>query len=119
MSAEIYAPSEQLIDDILKCFPDEGGLIRRAWDFAENHYGSFHHPMGKPFLEYMLRVARILVDLGSAPIVIAAAIVFPPLPLYKSIITDLRDFFPDELELINLVEELFTLSHLEWDVWPE
>lgn len=119
MSAEIYVSSEELIEDILHCFSDERNLIRRAWDFAESRYVSFYHPTGKPFLQYTLRVARILVDLGSAPIVIAAALVFPPLPHYKAIITDLKDSFSDQPELINLVEELFTLSQLEWDVWPE
>jgi GTP pyrophosphokinase len=119
MSAEIYVPSEQLIEDILDCFSDQRDLITRAWDFAESHYASFYHPTGKPFLQYVLRVAKILVDLGSAPIVIAAAIVSPPLQRYKSVITDLKDSFSDQPELINLVEELFTLSDLEWDVWPE
>ncbi len=118
MSTEIYAPSEQLIEDILKCFPDERDLIRRAWDFAESHYGSSRHPTGKPYLEYMLRVAKILVDLGSVPIVVAATIVNPPLPQYADILDDLKSIFSDQLELVRLVEELFSVSGLELDVWP-
>ncbi|HEV2583172.1 MAG TPA: HD domain-containing protein, partial [Ktedonobacteraceae bacterium] len=84
MAAEIFATNEELLQDILSSFFEEDiGPIAHAWDFAATHYGAFHHPTGKPYLQYVLRVAKLLVDLGSAPIVVAAAIVFPPLPQYK------------------------------------
>ncbi len=126
MATEVYETNEKLLQDILECFSEEVieleediNPIVRAWDFAEKHYTGFRHPTGKPFLQYVLRVAKILVDLGSPPIVIAAAIVFPPLSQYKVVIPDLETTFLDQPELIRLIGELFMLSHLEWGVWPE
>jgi GTP diphosphokinase / guanosine-3',5'-bis(diphosphate) 3'-diphosphatase len=120
MATEVYATNEELIQDILSCFSEEDiDLVVQAWDYAESHYSTFRHPTGKPFLQYVLRVAKILVDLGSAPIVIAATIVFPPLLQYHVVFPDLEDTFSGEPELLRLVEELFALSRLEWDVWPE
>jgi GTP pyrophosphokinase len=120
MAAETYATNEELLQDILNSYSEEDpGLIERVWDFAVTHYSAFRHPTGKPFLQYALRVAKILVDIGSTPIVIAAAIVFPPLPQYKEFFPEIEDALSKQPELIRLVEELFTLSRFDWDIWPE
>lgn len=119
MATKVYDTNEELLRDVLNCFLEEDiDLIVRAWDYARHHYATLQHRTGEPFLQYVLRVAKILVDLGSSPIVIAAAIVFPPLPCYKAAFSDLKNIFSDQQELLRLVEELFNLSHFEWDVWP-
>src|SRR5437868_1837562 len=107
MSAEIYAPSEQLIEDIQGHFSnsDDGELIGRAWAFAESHYAALQHPAKKRYVEYVLGVAKILADLSSAPLVIAAAIVYPPLSQYTKVLPGLVSTFVDQPELIRLVEE--------------
>ena len=120
MSTDIIVTNEELIESVQGHFPDEDiNLLRFAWAFAEKRYASLEHPTGKPYLAYVLGIAKILADLGSAPIVIAATIIFPPLPQYRKVFPDLKTTFSNRPELVQLVEEIFSLSNLEWDVWPE
>ena len=120
MATETHVPSEKLIEYVQCRFSlSDIDLVKQACAFAEKHYASRNHPTGIPYSEYALSVAKILADLDSVPIVIAAAIISPPLSIYPLILSDLKATFNDQVELVKLVEEIFQLSNLEWDVWPE
>src|SRR5205823_4772251 len=115
-----YVPSERLIEYVQNRFSQcDVELVEQACAFAEKHYASRKHPTGICYFEYALGVAKILADLDSVPIVIAAAIISPPPSIYPLILSDFRATFSDQAELMKLVEEIFQLSNLEWDVWPE
>ncbi len=119
MATETYIPTEKLIEYVQDRFTQKDvDLVRRACAFAEIHYAAIRHPTGSLYSEYVLVVAKILFDLGSAPIVIAAAIIHPPTPIYAKVFNYLKAAFEDLEELVWLVEEIFRLSKLEWDVWP-
>ena len=120
MATEMYIPTEKLIEYVQDRFSqNDVDLVRRACAFAENHYASRKHPTGIRYSEYALSVAKILADLDSVPIVITAAIIFPPLSIYPLVLNDLKATFNNQAELVKLVEEIFQLSNLEWDVWPD
>src|SRR5437660_467356 len=80
MATETYVPSETLFEYVRCRFSSQDvDLVKRACAFAEKHYASRNHPTGIPYSEYALSVAKILADLDSVPIIIAAAIISPPL----------------------------------------
>lgn len=106
---------EELLDDFSK---EESALIDRAWVFAERHSTEIRHPSGDLYLDYVLRVAQILANLGSDTIVIAATLLYPPLPFYMKTYPELEAEFKDQAELLRLIGDLHTLSNLEWDSWP-
>src|SRR5579859_864134 len=118
MPAETYVSGEELITELQKrFFLREVNLIEEAYKFAQGHYGSLIHPTGKTYLEYVLGVAATLADIDAHPLVIAASIVNPPLPEHEVVLADLKQDFPNQEDLIKLVEENFLLSKLEWNVW--
>src|SRR5438270_686645 len=120
MATETHVPSEMLFEYVRCRFSSQDvALVKRACDFAESHYALINHPAGICYSEYVLGVAKILADLGSVPTVIVAAILSPPPSVYPLILRDLKATFNDQMQLVKLVEEIFQLSDLEWDVWPE
>src|SRR5579871_273120 len=106
---------EELLDDFSK---EESALIDRAWVFAECHSTEIRHPSGDLYLDYVLHVAQILANLGSDTIVIAATLLYPPLPFYMKTYPELEAKFKDQAELLRLIGDLHILSNLEWDSWP-
>lgn len=117
MSPEMCVTSERLIELAQENFTQSDiALIRRACAFADEHYASIKHPTGKPCHEYAFSVAKLLVDFGSTPTVICAAIICPP-PVTEKNLADLKNVFKDQKELVNLVEEILRLNKLEWGVW--
>lgn len=106
---------EELLDDFSK---EESALIERAWVFAERRYTDIRHPSGDLYLDYALHIAQILANLGSDTIVIAASLLYPPLPFYMKSYPELETEFKEQTELLRLIRELHTLSNLEWDSWP-
>ena len=117
MSPEMCVASERLIELAQENFiQSDIDLIKRACAFADEHYASIKHPTGKPCHEYAFSVAKLLVDFGSTPTVICAAIICPP-PILENKFSDLRNVFTDQKELLNLVEEMLRLDKLEWGVW--
>lgn len=117
MSPEMCVASERLIELAQENFTQSDiDLIKRACAFADEHYASIKHPTGKPCHEYAFSVAKLLVDFGSTPTVICAAIICPP-PILENKFSDLRNVFTDQKELLNLVEEMLRLDKLEWGVW--
>src|SRR5436305_3190100 len=120
MATETYVPSETLFEYVRCRFSSQDvALVKRACDFAESRYALINHPAGIRYSEYVLGVAKILVDLDSFPTVIVAAILSPPPSIYPLILSDLKATFNDQMQLVKLVEEISQLSKLEWDVWPE
>src|SRR5437763_10796572 len=120
MATETHVPSEKLIEYVRCRFSQSDiDLVKQACAFAEKHYASRKHPAGIPYSVYALSVAKILADLDSVPIIIAAAIISPPPSIYPLILSDLKATFNDQMQLVKLVEEIFQLSDLEWNVWPE
>jgi guanosine-3',5'-bis(diphosphate) 3'-pyrophosphohydrolase len=119
MTLEMYVTNDELLAAILQNFSKEDALlIRRAWTFARGRYAAASHPSGKPYLDFMLNVSRILDDLGSDISVIAAALLYPPQPSYAEVYPDLEAEFADQTEWLHIINELHALSNLEWDVWP-
>jgi len=116
---ENYVTVEELIETVQASFPSGNlGLVRRACDFAQEHYRDLRHPTDKSYIQYAITVANYLAETGSEPAVVAAALICPP-PLVEGKVFDiLRKNFKGEDELLELVEEILQISHLEDGVWP-
>src|SRR5579884_1363629 len=95
--------TEEFIKDIQGDIPQNDlALIIRATAFAEGHYADIVHPIGKPYLEYVLKVAKYLVTSGSVATVVAAAIVSPPLAIAGKVLDELKKTFKGENELLEI-----------------
>lgn len=115
---ETYVTTETFIEYVQGSFPPENiDLIKQACDFAEDHYAHVFHPIGTPYIQYVLSTATLLVNLGAKPVVVAAAILYPPSPLAEKILDELKKQFKPEDERLKLVTSLLHLDHLEWSVW--
>jgi GTP diphosphokinase / guanosine-3',5'-bis(diphosphate) 3'-diphosphatase len=118
MPADMYVSSEKLIEYVQDHFSESDvGLVKRACDFAEHFYAGIKHPTGKSYTNYTLAVAQFLADLGSVPLVIAAATIIPPLPIASQVLPELNQKFKDQDKLVMLVKEILSLTSLEWDIW--
>src|SRR2546426_6452664 len=116
---ESSVTTERLIKHTRERFPEgDLDLVKRACAFAEEHFAGLVHPTGQPYIRYAFSVAKLLADLGSNPTVICAAIICPPPSVTGNIVDELRKMFKNEEELLELVDEVLHLGHLEWDVWP-
>jgi guanosine-3',5'-bis(diphosphate) 3'-pyrophosphohydrolase len=116
---ETHVTIEELVRVVQAHFPFGNiDIIKRAYTFAEEHYGNLVHPTEKIYIQYALTVAKSLADARSEPSVIAAAIINPPTSIEKKVISILKKTFKGEDELLELVEEVIQISHLEEGVWP-
>ncbi len=116
---ENYVTVEELIATVQASFPSGNlGLVRRACDFAQEHYGDLIHPTNKSYIHYAITVANYLAETGFEPAVVAAALIYPPPPADGKVFDILRKNFKGEDELLELVEEVLQISHLEDGVWP-
>src|SRR5260221_11011617 len=116
---ENYVTVEELIATVKASFPSGNlGLVRRACDFAQEHYRDLIHPTNKSYIQYAITVANYLAETGSAPAVVAAALICPPPPVEGKVFDILRKNFKGEDELLELVEEAVQNSNLEDGGWP-
>src|SRR5260221_13044931 len=103
---ENYVTVEELIATVKASFPSGNlGLVRRACDFAQEHYRDLIHPTNKSYIQYAITVANYLAETGSAPAVVAAALICPPPPVEGKEFDILRKNFKGENELLELVEK--------------
>ena len=116
---ENYITVEELIKTVRASFPSGNlGLVRRACDFAQEHYRDLVHPTDKSYIQYAVTVANYLAETGSEPAIVAAALIYPPPPVEGKVLDIVRKNFKGEDELLELVEELLQISHFEEGVWP-
>jgi GTP diphosphokinase / guanosine-3',5'-bis(diphosphate) 3'-diphosphatase len=116
---ENYITVEELIKTVQASFPSVNlGLVWHARDFAQDHYRDLIHPTDKSYIQYAITVANYLAEAGSEPAVVAAALICPPPPVEGKVFDILRKNFKGEDELLELVEEVLQISHLEDGVWP-
>ncbi|HLI09233.1 MAG TPA: HD domain-containing protein [Ktedonobacteraceae bacterium] len=95
----------------------ELALLEDACAFAQHHYTHLIHPTGNPYLPYVCGVARILISLGADAPVVAAALLYPPPPVAATVADELRKQWQSSADLLSLIDELFHLDRLEWDIW--
>ncbi len=122
MAIEIPRKSEttgKLIEHLQKSFPQEGdlGLFKRCSIFAGEHYAHIDHPVGKPYIQYASDLAVRLCDIHTDPILIAAALLFPPPTAQEQVLDEIRNDFKDRKELVELIEDIMCLERLEWNAW--
>lgn len=116
---ENYLTVEELIETVQAAFPSGNwGLVRRACDFAQEHYSGLIHPTDKSYIQYAITVANYLAETGSEPTVVAAALISPLPPVEGKVLDILRRNFRGENELLELVEEVLQISHLEEGILP-
>src|SRR2546430_10828658 len=120
MTLETRRTTVALIDCAKAHFQDDEDieLIRRAGDFAEEHYTLIYHPLGMSYSEYTTMVAILLADLGIDATMVAAALLFPPLPFTTSALDEINTFFEDAPHLLKLIEEALRVSQFELHPWP-
>src|SRR5215469_552632 len=110
---------EELIEALQASFPAGNlGLIWRAYGFAQEHYRDLLHPTAKSYIQYAITVANYLAETGSEPAVVAAALICPPPSVEGKVLDVLRKNFKGEDELLEVVEEVLQISHLEDGIWP-
>lgn len=117
---ETVVTVETLIDALQrqkKYTQEDLAFIIDACAFAESHYSNLTHPVGKPYLSFACGIAKILVNLDADADVIAASLLFPPPPA-KDALPALKLQFKDKPVLLRLIDELFHLDQLAWDIWP-
>src|SRR5579884_1433841 len=95
----------------------ELALLEEACLFAERHYTHLTHPTGNPYLSYACGVARMLATLEAEAPTIAASLLCPPPLVERTTVDELKSHFQNDPALLDLVDELLYLSHLEWDIW--
>ncbi|MBV9232006.1 MAG: bifunctional (p)ppGpp synthetase/guanosine-3',5'-bis(diphosphate) 3'-pyrophosphohydrolase [Chloroflexi bacterium] len=118
MTIEIYSATEKLIEYAKEHFHNKDlDLIKQAYEFAEAHYAQVDHPLGMPYIEYASGMAIMLGDLLHDPIMVSVAILYPPPPVSRKVLDDLRACFKLENRLVNLVEETLYLSRFELNPW--
>ena len=93
-------------------------FIIDACAFAKSHYSNLTHPVGKPYLSFACGIAKILVNLDADAVVIAASLLYPPSPA-KDALPELKLQFKDKPALLRLIDELFRLDQLAWDIWSK
>jgi (p)ppGpp synthase/HD superfamily hydrolase len=114
--------TQNLLDFIqerfLPRFPEqELGLIKRSCAFAEKHYAHVKHPTNKPYAEYVLYVAKFLIELGADAVLVSAAVICLSPSISIQVVEDFKNVFKNEPELSGLVTELMRFSHFEWNTW--
>src|SRR5579872_1671133 len=111
--------ADKLYELINDRYPSESiVLINQAIAFAEEYYVKIDHPTGKPYIQYALEVANNLVELHPDPIVLAAALIYPPPPVEASVLPVLKKTFKNQKELLALMNDILHLGQLEWSAWP-
>ena len=93
-------------------------LIKRSCVFAEDHYATIVHPIGKPYIQYASEVAIILANLRANALAISAALIYPPPLVSRTVLNTFRQKFKSEHELVTLLEGILHFDQLEWNVWP-
>jgi len=109
---------KKLIEHIREQYSGESvALVNQAITFAEEHYTLIVHPTGKSYVQYAIEVAVMLDELRLNPIVISAALVYPPPPVEEKVLPDLKKAFKNQKELLALVDGILHLGQLEWSAW--
>ena len=93
-------------------------FFKKAVAFAVEHYAEIIHPTGKSYIYYAIEVANNLVELHPDPIVIAAALIYPPPPVEEKVLPALKKSFKNQKELVALVDCILHLGQLQWSAWP-
>jgi RelA/SpoT family (p)ppGpp synthetase len=118
MQSEALVPTEKFIEYIEGRFPkNDVELVTRVCTFTGEHYHNLKHPIGKSYIQYVIEVARLLADLYADPIIIAAALIYPPHANFDAL-EEIRKEFKNECGLIELVEEVYHLNQYDWNIWP-
>lgn len=118
MTLETHQVTEKLIEHIKERFHEEDlELIMKAYNFARISYAQVKHPLGMPYIDYATEVAVTLVDLLLDPVLISAALIYPPPHVSNKVLDDIRKSFKDTNGLVRLIEETLHLNHFEMSPW--
>jgi len=118
MSVKLLPKPEKLFEHLQELLsPGSLELIKQAYDFAVAHYAAIDHPIGKPYLQYASEIAVQLSELHIDPILIAAALLYPPPTVKEQALEDIKKHFQRERELSALLEDILRLERLEWNTW--
>lgn len=90
-------------------------LLKNSCAFAEKHYANVIHPTTKQYTEYILLVAKYLIELGANSVLVSAAVICLSPSVTKQVVDDLKSVFKNEHELLKLVNEVFHFSRFEWN----
>lgn len=115
---ETYVIAEKLFEHVKERYSEESLiLVKQAVAFAEENYALIAHPTGKPYIQYAIEVAINLIEFRLDPIVISAALVYPPPPVEEKALPALKKTFKNQKELLALVDDILHLGQLEWSAW--
>jgi GTP pyrophosphokinase len=90
---------------------DDGGLLRRAFDFAAEQHGSQTRRSGEPYLSHPLAVAQILADLRLDVTALCAALLHDIVEDTHIPLSQVSERFGSEVA--RLVEGVTKISRLE------
>lgn len=122
MSVETLKKSsaEALLKHAQERFSPQGvDLLTRAIAFAQRYYAHTLHPTALPYTDYVFQVAQQLIELEANAVVVSTAVLCPPQSLSEEVANGLKKEFANELETLELLQAVNTISDFEWDIWPK
>ncbi len=98
---------ENTLNTIQQLYPDNGGMVLKAYEYAKNAHANQKRASGEPYFIHPCAVADILMELGLDAATIAAALLHDVIEDTESTAEDIQREFGDEvLDLVSGVTKL-------------
>ena len=102
----------EILEDILKAYPEDQELIRKAFEFSlEKHEGQ-RRKSGDPYITHSLNVAKILSDLRMDAVTVSAGLLHDVLEDTDTTYEELKDAFGEEIA--NIVEGVTKIGRINF-----
>ena len=102
----------EILEDILKAYPEDQELIRKAFEFSlEKHEGQ-KRKSGDPYITHSLNVAKILSDLRMDAVTVSAGLLHDVLEDTDTTYEELKDAFGEEIA--NIVEGVTKIGRINF-----
>ena len=102
----------EILEEILRSYPEDQELIRRAFEFSlEKHEGQ-KRKSGEPYVMHTLSVAKILSDLNMDAVTVSAGLLHDVLEDTDTTYEELRELFGEEIA--NIVEGVTKIGRINF-----
>ena len=102
----------EILEDILKRYPEDRELIRRAFDFSLERHEGQRRKSGEPYITHTLSVAKILADLNMDAVTVAAGLLHDVLEDTETSYEEVKEAFGEEIA--NIVEGVTKIGRFKF-----